>query len=192
MGDANVRVVGYIRETPDPNEGEPAFAQGERIRRWVADGGHQLVAVCQDTRIPGHALGREGFKALIGIVERGEANAVVVAELEILSPDKISQEIAVYEIRRRGGRVISTVDDELDLLNPMPQDRIRTIVRDVLEKAARFQDLIDPGGEPEREEVERELIPAGDEGPATEPGVVIELIPPDRPVEDPSAAIRGR
>lgn len=187
-----MRVVGYIRETPDPNEGEPAFAQGERIRRWIADQGHQLVAVCQDTRVPGHALGRDGFKAMIGIVERNEAEAVLVAELDSLSPDKVAQEVAIHEIRRRGGRVVSTVEDELDLLEPMPQDRIRTIVRDVLEKSARFQEAIAPDTEPESAAWEEDTAASTVEEEAGNLGVVVELIPPERPVEDPSSAIPGR
>jgi hypothetical protein len=191
LGDANVRVVGYIRETPDPNEGEPAFAQGERIRRWVADRGHQLVAVCQDTRVPGHALGRDGFKAMIGIMERDEADAVLVSELETFSPDKVAQEVAIYEIRRRGGRVISSVDDELDLLDPMPDDRIRTIVRDVLDKAARLQDVLGPDDDPDTEDADSLRGVDQDEQAASAVGVVIELIPPDRPAADPNSAVRG-
>jgi len=190
-----VRVVGYIRETPDPNEGEPAFAQGERLRRWVADRGHQLVAVCQDLRVPGHALGRDGFKAMIGIIERDEADAVLVSELAILSSDKVAQEVAVYEIRRRGSRVITSDDAELELLDPMPEDRIRMVIRDVLEKAERLQAALEPGPEPHAAEPQPEREPATDDDSTGEPeevGVVIELIPPGQPAGDPSSVMPGR
>ena len=185
-----MRVVGYIRETPDPNEGEPAFAQGERIRRWIADRGHQLVAVCQDTRVPGHALGRDGFKALVGIVDRGEADAVLVAQLDAFSPDKVAQEVAIHEIRRRGGKIVTTVDDELDLLEPMPEDRIRMVIRDVLEKSARFNENLGPEGDPSEGEPDETADPP--ESESTELGVVVELIPPDHPAENPSSAIPRR
>ena len=72
-GDA-LRVVGYVRETAGPQEGQTAFTQSERIRRWASDHGHQLVAVCQDVRQAGHALGREGFRALLGIISAGEVD----------------------------------------------------------------------------------------------------------------------
>ena len=55
-----MRVVGYIREASADDE--PAFAQSEQIRRWIVENGHRLVALCQDVRTPGHAVGREGLQ----------------------------------------------------------------------------------------------------------------------------------
>jgi hypothetical protein len=68
------------------------------------------------------------------------------------------------------------------------------IVRDVLEKAARFQGVLGPESEPDLEDVEvaTSMNAATDEDTLSEVGVVIELIPPDRPVKDPPSAIRGR
>ena len=137
-----MRVVGYIRESPDPQEGEAGFAQAERIRRWVNDNGHRLVAVCQDVRALGHSLGREGFQALVGIVAAGRVDAVVVPTLETFSPDKVIQEVMVWDLRRRDISVLSTAEDELPLLEDPSVDQIRMLVRDVLAKADRHDDLV--------------------------------------------------
>ncbi len=127
-----LRVVGYVRETTGPQEGETAFAQSERIRRWVLDSGHQLVAVCQDVRHSGHALGRDGYRALVGIVTAGQVDAVVVASLAAFSLDKIIQEIILWELRSRGVSVLSATPEDLDELRDPPEDRARLLVRDVL------------------------------------------------------------
>ena len=165
-----MRVVGYVREAPDPREGEPAFAQAERIRRWAADGGHQLVAICQDTRNAGTGPRREGLRAVMGVLGESAAEAVVVPDLSALSPDKIVQEIILRDLRRRGAQIASAQkDDHSGLEDPTP-DRLRTLVRDVLarleEHEARFADAV-TGDQ------------AGDEAP--EADVIVELIVPEPP-----------
>ncbi len=162
-----VRVVGYVREAPDPREGEPAFAQGERIRRWASEGGHQLVAICMDARGAEVPARREGLRAVLGIVAEGAATAVVVPDLTALSPDKIVQEILLRDLRARGAAVVSTSDDDHAALDDPTSDRLRTLVRDILarldEHTARFADL-----------------DAENDG-TTDDGVIVELISPEPP-----------
>ena len=171
-----MRVVGYVRDTPGPAEGEPAFAQSERIRKWVHESGHQLVSVCQDIRTPGHNLGREGYRAMLGIIDAGEAEAVIVPDLTALSPDKVTQEIMLWDLQSRGVAVLSTIDEDLDVLTNPPAEQIRMIVRDVLAKVSLHSDLLGEAIEPAADE------PDGD----AESDVIIELIPPgtDRPRGD--------
>ncbi|HSR15906.1 MAG TPA: recombinase family protein, partial [Gemmatimonadales bacterium] len=83
-----MRVVGYIRESQDPDETRPAFAQHEELRRWCADRGHSLIAVCQDTRQPGRALGRDGYVSMLGVIGSGRADMVVIPGLDTLSADQ--------------------------------------------------------------------------------------------------------
>jgi len=141
---ANVRVVGYVREGPDPKEGIPAFAQSERIRRWATDGGHQLVAVCQDLRAAENPSRRDGLRAVMGILTGGSAEAVVVPDLSILSPDKVVQEIIIRDLRAHGATVISAEEGDHSQLEDPTSDRLRMVVRDVLtrldEHEARFAD----------------------------------------------------
>lgn len=126
-----MRVVGYVREAPDPREGEPAFAQSERIRRWATDGGHTLIAVCQDLRSAGTGE-RRGLRAVMDVLQGGTATAVVVPDLSVLSPDKVIQEIILRDLRGRGAVVISTDEADQSHLDPTTGDRLRRVVRDVL------------------------------------------------------------
>ncbi len=135
-----MRVVGYVRESQGLAESETAFAQGERIRRWVAEHGHHLVAVCRDTREPAGPSSREGYRALLHIVRSGDAEAVVVAELAVLSSDKVLQEIMIHDIRSWGVAVISTDVRELEDLAEPPADATRMVVRDVLARAGAYLD----------------------------------------------------
>ena len=176
-----MRVVGYVRDAAGPAESEPAFAQAERVRRWVHETGHQLVAICQDVRTPGHSLGRDGYKALLGIVgsRDADAEAVIVPDLTVLSPDKVTQEVMLWDLRSRGVTVLSVdEDDQYALANP-PSEQIRMIVRDVLAKVALHTELlghepptrvfsIDPDSDEQDADVIIELIPAGREDSRTE------------------------
>ena len=165
-----VRVVGYIREAS--SEGEPAFAQSERIRRWINENGHRLVALCQDVRTPGHAVGREGLQSIVGIVSAGQVDAVVVPSLDTFAADKVSQEVIMSALRVNGVTLLSTDTADIDQLSDTPTDKLRLIIRDVLAKQARFDEILTL---PTGEEPEPEVVRI-DEAP----DVVIELIPAER------------
>jgi len=165
-----VRVVGYIREAS--SEGEPAFAQSEKIRRWINESGHRLVALCQDVRTPGHAVGREGLQSIVGIISAGQVDAVVVPSLEAFSSDKVTQEVIMSALRLHEVALLSTDPDDIDMLADPPADNLRMIVRDVLAKQTRFDEILSL---PTNDEPEPHVIQV-DEAP----DVVIELIPADR------------
>ena len=94
-----MKIVGYVREAPGRSDTDSTFAQTERIRRWALDSGNDVVAICQDHRDASSPTDRTGYRALIDIVRAGTADAVVVATLDALSPDKIRQEIMLVDIR---------------------------------------------------------------------------------------------
>jgi DNA invertase Pin-like site-specific DNA recombinase len=135
----DVRVVGYVREASSLTEGETAFAQSERIRRWTADSGHHLVATCQDGRDPTHPLGRDGFRALLDIARSGNADALVISELAVLSSDKVTQEIMLSHLRELGLTIVSTSEPDHDDLLDVPDDHTRLVVRDVIAKVDEFR-----------------------------------------------------
>ena len=161
-----MRVVGYVREQIGPEDAEPSFVQGEAIRAWVRKTGHNLVSVCQDARQEGHGLGRDGYQALLGIVTGRGADGVVVPRLEALSPNLMTQEIMIWDLRRRGVAVLSI--DEADHRVLMAPTKERLLMRDVL---ARLEDYFEwaypvaaeeEEGEDLDDEVIVELIPAQD------------------------------
>jgi DNA invertase Pin-like site-specific DNA recombinase len=172
----SVRVVGYIREAPSLTEGETAFAQSERVRRWVADAGHHLVATCQDGRDPLDPLGRDGYRALLDIARSGNVDAIVVSDLSVLSPDKVMQEIMLSHLRELGLTVISTNESDHNELLDIPDDHTRLVVRDVITKVAEFEKEF--GEAPRVEQPPR--APAPDSVP--EPvgkDVIVQLMPPE-------------
>ena len=164
-----MRVVGYIREASA--DSEPAFAQSEQIRRWINEHGHRLVSLCQDVRSPGHAVGREGLQSIVGIVSAGQVDAVVVPTLLTFSPDKVSQEVILWELRAHGITVLSTDPADIAQLADPPADNVRLMIRDVLAKSTRFAEILrspaTPGAEPD-------VLHSDDTR-----DVVIELIPPE-------------
>lgn len=175
-----MRVVGYIREASA--DGEPAFAQSEQIRRWINENGHRLVALCQDVRTPGHAVGREGLQSIVGIVSAGQVDAVVVPSLTTLSPDKVSQEVIMWDLREYGVTVLSANQADIPQLADPPTDNVRLVIRDVLAKAARFDKILSL---PTADEPEADVIRIDDT-----PDVVIELIPPNRSDALPTGQVR--
>ncbi len=164
-----MRVVGYIREASA--EGEPAFAQSERIRRWINENGHRLVALCQDVRTPGHPVGREGLQSIVGIISAGQVDAVVVPALSTFAADKLTQEVIMSALRQNGVTLLSTETDDIAELSDPPSDRLRLVVRDVLAKQTHFQEILTL---PTPEDPGSEVIRIDDN-----PDVVIELIPAD-------------
>lgn len=181
-----MRVVGYVRDTPDPSEAEPAFAQAERVRRWINDSGHQLVAICQDVRTAGRPLGRDGYRALIGILGTGEAEAVLVPGLEALSPDKVTQEIMLWDLRARDIAVLSATETDLELLSDPPNDSLRILIRDVLAKVATHVEMVGaaaiplaPSATPSTPSLPYVEVEE-DEEAFDDSDVVVELIPPSK------------
>lgn len=163
-----MRVVGYIREQANAEDGDPAFIQGERIRAWARTSGHRLVAVCQDVREPGQALGRQGYEALLELVSTGRAEAVVVASLVSLSPDRIVREVLAWDLGRRGAVVLTAdADEALARTDPEP---VATLIRDVLARVEEYEPLLLTGAA-----VPIAAEPDGREAEAGE--VIIELVP---------------
>ncbi len=165
----HVRVVGYVREAPGPQDGPTAYSQSEAIRRWVAETGHQLVAVCQDARQVGHALGREGYRALLGIIGAGQVDAVIVATLEALAADKIVQEVMLWDVRSRGVTVLSAAEADIADLKDPPADRTRLLIRDVLARVTEYEMAA---------RLDRPPMIIVEEAPAD---VVVELLPSEDP-----------
>lgn len=181
-----MRVVGYVREAPSPIDGDTAYAQGESIRRWVADAGHHLIAMCRDTRNAGEPMARDGFRALLVIVGSGDVDAVVVSEVAVLSPDKVIQEVMIHRMRSRGVTVASTSVEDLDALSASSEDQTRLVVRDVLVKADAFAADFPIGITKPGAHAELEAAPHSNEGSE----VIVELIP--APQTEESAAQTAR
>ncbi|MBT8199375.1 MAG: recombinase family protein [Acidimicrobiia bacterium] len=162
-----MRVVGYVRESSHPDDGIPAFVQGEKIRAWSRQSGHQLLAWFQDVRQEGHQLSRDGFKALLQQIERSDIEAVVVADLAVLASDVTIQEIMLWDLRLRGVSVISADPSEMRQFEDPSTTRV--VIRDLLTRVEEYRTFLESTNGPTRalpapysnaEEVIVELLPA--------------------------------
>lgn len=135
-----MKIAGYIRQTPGRTDPDTAFAQGERIRRWVLDTANELIAVCQDHHAASAPMDRPGFKALLDIARSHGADAVLVANLGALSPDKMTQEVMIEDIRAAGTTVIATEPEDIEALESSAHDHTRMVVRDVLARVEEYRD----------------------------------------------------
>ncbi|HSG78852.1 MAG TPA: recombinase family protein [Acidimicrobiia bacterium] len=172
-----MHLVGYIRESGDPSEDAPAFAQHEELRRHASVEGHHLVAVCSDTREAGREPDREGYRSLLGVIASGSVDGVLVPGLDTLSSDTIVQEIMLWDLRSRGIAVLSTRADDLDALDPAAVSPSRLFIRDVLTRVAEHGAFI-------RETGMRPSSPAASEA-VDDNDVVVHLIRQERAAVDP-------
>ena len=129
-----MRVVGYVRESADPTNGRTAFAQQEELRRHVGEHGLHLVSICQDVRVPGRPLARDGYLSLLGVIASGAADAVLLPGVATLSSDQVVQEIMLWDLRARGIRVLTTDADEISLIGDGDPGAARMMIRDILER----------------------------------------------------------
>ena len=162
-----MRVVGYLREGYGPDEADPAFVQGEALRRWVRNTGHKLVSVCQDLRHEGHPLERDGYQALLGVVSSRRADGVVMPSLETLSTDLMIQEIMIWDLLRRGVTVLSI--DEADHQLLLQPSKERMLMRDLLARLEDYYEWAYPAGD---EQLEEEAVDDDDDDE-----VIVQLIP---------------
>ncbi len=144
-----MRIAGYVRQTPGLSDPDTAFAQSERVRRWVRDTGNELIAVCQDHHAASAPSDRPGFKALLDMVRSGGVDAVVIATLSALSPDKVLQEIMITDLRAAGVSVIATGDEDLIALRDGGDDHTRILVRDVVARLAEYNEAFGLSGSDE-------------------------------------------
>jgi DNA invertase Pin-like site-specific DNA recombinase len=137
-----LRVASYVRESADPAVDRSAFAQQEELRRHAASHGLQIIAVCQDSRHEGRALGRDGYRSLLGVINAGNIDAVLLPGLDTLSSDLVIQEIMLWDLRSRGVRILSTDPEDIEILGPKNADPARMLIRDVLTRLAEHADII--------------------------------------------------
>jgi hypothetical protein len=162
-----LRLVGYVRESTASSDMDSAYAQSEQIRRAATDGGHALLAVCQDVPRPGVEQTRDGYLALLGVVDAGQVEGVVVASLRALSADMMMQEIMLWDLRGRGVAVLSADAAEVGALAQPPEDRSRMMMREILARLDEF-----------RKDLGRTAPPVAVEEPPSD--VTIELVPAKR------------
>jgi DNA invertase Pin-like site-specific DNA recombinase len=116
----SLRVVGYIRVSTEEQatSGAGLDAQRAAIVAEVELRGWQLAGVLEDAGISGKSMtGRPGLAAAIGTVERGDAQAIVVAKLDRLSRSLLDFAGLMDRARRKGWSLVA-LDLQLDMTTP--------------------------------------------------------------------------
>jgi site-specific DNA recombinase len=117
-----MRLIGYIRVSRVAGrEGERFISpdvQRERIEAQATASGHAIVEWFEDLDQPGSRYERPGFQAALEMVERREADGVVVAALDRFARNVADAAMALGRLDAVGGALIS-VRDSLDTSTPM-------------------------------------------------------------------------
>ncbi|MCB1246184.1 MAG: recombinase family protein [Acidimicrobiia bacterium] len=134
-----MRLAGYVRQMLGKTDPDTAFAQAERIRRWARDTDNDLVAMFEDPPATVTRGDRPGYRSLLEVVRAGRVDAVVVGSLTALSPDLVTQEIMITDLRRAGATVVATDDHDVTALIGGDGDHVRMVVRDVLTRVLEYR-----------------------------------------------------
>ena len=115
-----LQVVGYVRVSTEEQAASGAGMEAQRVAivAEVERRGWELVSVCEDAGFSGKALtGRPGLADAIDVVERGDAQAVIVAKLDRLSRSLLDFAALMDRARRKGWSLVA-LDLQLDMTTP--------------------------------------------------------------------------
>jgi DNA invertase Pin-like site-specific DNA recombinase len=115
-----LRVVGYIRVSTDEQASSGAGLEAQRaaIVAEVERRGWQLAGIVEDAGLSGKSMtGRPGLAAAIETVERGEAQALVVAKLDRLSRSLLDFAALMDRARRQKWSLVA-LDLAIDTTTP--------------------------------------------------------------------------
>jgi DNA invertase Pin-like site-specific DNA recombinase len=129
-----MRVVGYARVSTGKQveKGVSLPDQDRGIRAWCKAGRHTLVAVCTDEGISGgkDTAERDGLAEALRMIRDGEADALVVKNLDRFARALTVQEATLAMIWRLDARVF--VYENGEVLPDDPDDPMRTAMRQMM------------------------------------------------------------
>jgi DNA invertase Pin-like site-specific DNA recombinase len=129
-----MRIVGYARVSTGKQveKGVSLPDQEKGIRAWCKTHRHTLVAVCSDEGISGgkDQAERDGLAEALRMISDGEADALVVKNLDRFARALTVQEATLAMIWRDGGRVFAFENGEI--LPDDPDDPMRTAMRQMM------------------------------------------------------------
>jgi DNA invertase Pin-like site-specific DNA recombinase len=128
-----LRLVGYCRVSTNGQALKAVSVpeQATDMRAWADAQGHVLVQVCaEETGVSGaEGLdGRFAFVEALDVIRRGDADGLLVRELDRLARDVLIQEQFLREVWGVGGEVLSTHPSEANLRDD-PEDPTRKLIR---------------------------------------------------------------
>jgi DNA invertase Pin-like site-specific DNA recombinase len=129
----------YLRVSTDRQaENGLGLAQQEKsIRAFLKQKHVRQVRFFEDRGVSGAVEDRPGLAQLLDELRPGDV--VVVARLDRLARDLLTQEFLLRDIRQRGADLVSCSTAEADYLQDDPHDPTRKLVRQVLGAISEFE-----------------------------------------------------
>jgi DNA invertase Pin-like site-specific DNA recombinase len=129
-----MRVVAYLRvSTASQQEAYGPDIQRKAIADWAKHLGHTIVAWHVDVISGASELrDRAGWREAAALVKGGKAQGIVVARLDRLARDVMVQELLLRKLSDLGGIVLSTRENENEMLNGESKDPSRKLVRVIM------------------------------------------------------------
>lgn len=129
--------VAYLRVSTvaQAEDGLGLEVQAEAISEWARKNGHTIVATHRDEGVSGakEQADRPGLSAALAAVE-DSAEALVVYRLDRLARHLVVQETIMEHLAKRGRRVFSTTEADVDDVDPT-----RVLVRQILGVIAQYE-----------------------------------------------------
>lgn len=134
-----MKLIGYLRVSTDrQGDGFGIDVQRELIGTWAKANGHRVVRWCEDVGVSGsvEALDRPGLTCVLDSLTDGDAQGVVISDLDRLGRRLMISEAALGLLRKVGGRVFTVNNGEID---DEDDDETRILIRQVLGAIAEFE-----------------------------------------------------
>jgi DNA invertase Pin-like site-specific DNA recombinase len=131
------KAIGYVRvSTAEQVNGFGLDVQRKAVRDYCKAQGLQLVAIHSDEGISGsNGLDtRQGLATALALIERHEADVLVVYRLDRLARDLLLQETTMARLRAAGASVLSVTEPDID-----SEDGTRVLVRQVLGAIGQYE-----------------------------------------------------
>jgi DNA invertase Pin-like site-specific DNA recombinase len=136
-----LRLIAYVRVSTAGQavNGDSPAAQEEACRAWADDHGHQVVRVAADNGLSGKldADDRPGLAAALVEIESGNADGLVVRDLDRLARELHVQEAVLARVWSADGHLFDVTHGEV--LRDDPSDPMRTFIRQVMGAAAQLE-----------------------------------------------------
>jgi DNA invertase Pin-like site-specific DNA recombinase len=129
-----MKLVAYVRvSSAHQQEAFGPTIQRAAITKWAKSAGHKIVAWQEDTVSGASELrNRVGWCEAAALVKAGKAAGIVVARLDRLARDVMVQELLLRKLSDLGGIVLSTRENENEMLNGESKDPSRKLVRVIM------------------------------------------------------------
>jgi site-specific DNA recombinase len=110
-----MRLDGYIRVSRVGGRSGESFispeVQREQIARYADSHGHEVVAWHEDLDQSGGTINRPGFQAVLGRIERGDTDGIIVPKLDRFGRSVPRIYEALERIQSAGGCLLSVAED---------------------------------------------------------------------------------